>query len=352
MNLPLSIPDRPDQTPLQALSESIEHVWRSEDWDAIVAALVANRPLLLRGEPGTGKTQVAYAAAAELNRPVLSFTVDARTEARDLLWTFDPVLRLAEAQVAPVIHGNDSAKIREALRPENFVQPGRMWWALDWEDAKTRSNQFLSATAGVAPGAAAADTTVPATPDGWTPEQGVVVLIDEIDKAGTDVPNGLLEILGMQEFTPFGSLRKVQLKAGTAAPLIVITTNEDRPLPDAFLRRCVVHQIQLPECAGDNGSKPDNETRQRFVDYLVPRGSAHFGKLAAAHPDLIRMAAEWLMDDRRAAINGGEFLKPGQAEFIDMLRAMERLRTQQQSPTDWAERLRKLIFRKAVGVPR
>src|SRR6185312_13719856 len=96
---------------------------------AVNAALAAQRPLLVRGEPGVGKTQLAEAVAAELQRAFYSYTVDSRTESRDLLWRFDAVMRLAEAQLYGVLHPepNENEVVRE-LAVKKFVHPGPLWW--------------------------------------------------------------------------------------------------------------------------------------------------------------------------------------------------------------------------------
>jgi MoxR-like ATPase len=106
----------------------------AEDW-AIQSSLAANRPLLVRGEPGIGKTQLAHAAAVDLNRPLVSLTVDSNTESRELMWTFDAVQRLAEAQVVSNFIKNEQ-ELEERIHVRNFIRPGPLWWAYDWESAE------------------------------------------------------------------------------------------------------------------------------------------------------------------------------------------------------------------------
>ncbi len=136
-----------------------------------------------------------------------------------------------------------------------------------------------------------------------------IVLIDEIDKAEADVPNGLLEALGAGCFYPQGRAEPVTAKG--IAPLVVITTNEERALPDAFVRRCLVLHLRLP-------SDP-----QRLTERLVARGRAHFD-----HPDcpisenVLRRAAKLLVDDREKARENHWLPLPGQAEYLDLVRAV------------------------------
>jgi len=198
------------------------HVFSEHEVLAIDTALAARRALLIRGEPGAGKTQLAKAAALALGRAFVSYVVDSRTEARDLLWHFDAVARLAEAQVQGALRGDgtDHAAVREVLAIEKFIHPRPLWWAFDWQNAADQAQRV---------GAPA-----PSQPAGCDPANGVVVLIDEVDKADAEVPNGLLEALGAGEFTPEGLAEPVTIKDQAAPPLVMITTNEERNLPDAF----------------------------------------------------------------------------------------------------------------------
>lgn len=150
---------------------------------------------------------------------------------------------------------------------------------------------------------------VPSKPDGWTQSQGVVVLIDEIDKADSDVPNGLLEVLGSGTFQPRGYDKPVCL-LGDCWPLVVITTNEERALPDAFLRRCMVLHLALPKLPGEH---------EQFVATLSSRGQAHFGKKTNA--TVLKEAAELLAKDREA-MQKRRLSPPGQAEYLDLVRAV------------------------------
>lgn len=265
-----------------------------EDW-AMQSAMAASRPLLVRGEPGIGKTQLARAAAIDLKRPLITLTVDSSTESRELLWTFDAVQRLAEAQVLSVTC-KDEKLIQEKIDVKRFVRPGPIWWAFDWESAKEQ----------LAPG-----DKPPATPKNWTASDGVVVLIDEIDKAESDVPNGLLDAFGSREFRPLGWNAPIVLPANRKPPLLVITTNEERALPKAFLRRCFVLDLELPDVL--NGGEKE------FVKQLIKKGKAHFSK---ATKPLLTKAATLLVESRQNAMKNQQRPLPGQAEYLDLVRAV------------------------------
>ena len=322
-------------------NESIVHILEEKEHWAIKAAVAANRPLLVRGEPGIGKTQLAWAAAELLNRPLLSLTVDSNTEARDLLWSFDAVQRLAEAQVAPVTSKNKE-ELRDLIAVKNFIKPGPIWFAFDWQSATDQLSKGQKPPARM-------------PKKEWSPTDGVVVVIDEIDKAESDVPNGLLESLGYREFLPQGWDVPIQLNEPTQPPLIVITTNEERVLPDAFLRRCLVLPMQLPNIA-------TADEQEQFVEYLVKRGEAHFPKASTikiTNPlnidsenkesePLPRAAAKLLLKDRLSAIRQHQSPIPGQAEYLDFLRAIMCL-SDSESPQEVFQKVQSFVFRKSTG---
>ena len=291
------------------------HVFSRREIDAVNAALGAGRPLLVRGEPGVGKTQLAEAAAVQLQRLLLPFVVDARSESRDLLWHLDAVQRLADAQLlgaagelrrdgqAPADDPGDPEPpvrrllfaLREALALENYLHPGPLWWAFDWEGAGRQA-----AAARISPPSLAA------------PAAGCVVLIDEIDKAESDLPNGLLEALGARCFRPQG--RTAPVRAVGELPLVIVTTNEERTLPDAFVRRCLVLHLRLPD--GDP---------EALARHLMGRGRAHF---PAADPGVLERAARLLARDRATAEDNQWYPLPGQAEYLDLVRAVRALETE------------------------
>lgn len=277
------------------------HVFDEPSIGAVNAALAARRPLLVRGEPGVGKTQLAEAVAAQLRRAFYPFTVDSRTEARDLLWRFDAVMRLAQAQLCATLH-MDAQEVERKLAVTNFVSPGPLWWAFDADSARNAS--------GGRPPPGPADNAK-------RYKNGCVVLIDEIDKAESDVPNGLLEALGAGQFTPEGFEQPITMQ-GSIPPLILLTTNEERVLPDAFLRRCLVLHLALPQ---------DDE---ELMNHLQKRGTAHFGTQTT--PKVLREAARQLVEDRRAAAQAQLSPLPGQAEYLDLVRAVI-----EQAPKDVAK---------------
>ncbi len=262
---------------------------------AINAAIATDRPLLVRGEPGTGKSQLARAAAVRLNRDFILHSVDARTETRDLLYTVDAVSRLAHAQLAGA-RGATRSKAIEGLAVMNFVHPGALWWAYD------RGSAHEQAVVASAPKLLGGDASE---------RRGVVLLIDEIDKADPSVPNGLLDTFGNGRFSVEG---RRDVVAGTPRPLVLITTNEERALPDAFVRRCLVLHIELPRLP---------EKRDAFIAALVLRGRANVD----AASDVVLHTAAGLIADERIELQKHAVCLPGVAEYVDLLRAVADLAT-------------------------
>lgn len=256
------------------------HVFSDRDIQALEAALGAQRPLLLTGEPGIGKSQLAEAAAHAQGWSFFSKTVDALTEPGDLMWSEDAVARLAEAQLAAARGDETPQQIQARLERKNFIRPGVLWRAFDPVSA-----------------AEAAGEGPPRT-------RRAVALVDEIDKAESAVPNGLLEALGAREFSVPD--RRDPVRVG-AWPLIVITSNDERPLPKAFVRRCIVYNMTAPE-------------GEPFIPWLVERAVAHYPQPDRAA--ILTHVAQSVAADRAAAPNDPLVPRPGLAEYLDLLRAL------------------------------
>jgi MoxR-like ATPase len=163
---------------------------------AVNAAVTLERPLLIKGEPGTGKTQLAAEVARALDKPLLEWHIKSTTKARQGLYEYDAVARLRDSQL-----GDDRVK-----EIRNYINPGKLWEAFE------------------------------------TPHQPVL-LIDEIDKADIEFPNDLLQELDRMEFFVYETQQTI---SAVHRPIIIITSNNEKELPDAFLRRCFFHYIRFP----------------------------------------------------------------------------------------------------------
>jgi len=177
---------------------------------AVNAALALERPLLIKGEPGTGKTLLAETVATALDRPLFQWHIKSTTKAQQGLYEYDAVSRLRDSQLGDGRVGDIA----------NYIKRGVLWEAFESE--------------------------MPA-----------VVLIDEIDKADIEFPNDLLRELDRMEFYVYETHRTIVARH---RPLVVITSNNEKELPDAFLRRCFFHYIQFP----------DRETMTQIVDVHFP----------------------------------------------------------------------------------
>jgi MoxR-like ATPase len=177
---------------------------------AVNAALTLTRPLLVKGEPGTGKTLLAEEVARALARPLHQWHVKSTTKAQQGLYEYDAVSRLRDSQLGDGRVGDIA----------NYIKPGVLWSA-------------------------------------FTSDTPAVVLIDEIDKADIEFPNDLLRELDRMEFHVYETQQTIQAKH---RPLVVITSNNEKELPDAFLRRCFFHYIRFP----------DRDTMTAIVDVHYP----------------------------------------------------------------------------------
>lgn len=271
------------------------HVFDKRSVTAINASLAAGRPLLILGEPGVGKSQLARAAARKLGRVFISVVVDSKTDSRDLMYRYDAVQRLADAQVKAALAISDKAlsqRLVVELAATNYLVPGPLWWAFDWESAAAQP----------------AASPPPQEPNGpGEPKAGAVLLIDEVDKGQTELPNGLLEALGDGCFSPDGFDQTVTI--GQIPPLVVITSNDERQLPAAFVRRCLVLRLSLPESV------------EKLQNYLLQLADVHQPMQSLRVKE---KAAELLVGDRSAAREADARPLPGLAEYFDMLRVLQR----------------------------
>ena len=177
---------------------------------AVNAAVTLERPILVKGEPGTGKTQLAEEVASALGKPLFEWHIKSTTKAQQGLYEYDAVARLRDSQL-----GDD--RVHDIA---NYIQKGKIWEAFASDDQP-------------------------------------VLLIDEIDKADIEFPNDLLRELDRMEFYVYETKQLVKARH---RPIIVITSNNEKELPDAFLRRCFFHYIKFP----------DQDTMARIVDVHFP----------------------------------------------------------------------------------
>ncbi|NOZ53455.1 MAG: MoxR family ATPase [Gammaproteobacteria bacterium] len=274
------------------------HYYAPEHIKAVVAAWHARRPLLVRGEPGVGKSQLASAVAQTLGWQFISITIQPRTEYQDLLWEFDAVARLAQAQMLGALGNNDRGepgRLPESLERAKFIVPGPLWWAIRPGSAEKQSHLASRIES----------PNLVKQPK----NEDLVLLIDEIDKADSNLPNGLLELLGNGDIgLPIRTTDDEKLRR----PLTIITSNDERQLPPAFLRRCLVLTIKLP--------KPGEE----LVSHLTKFANAHIhSKVDEINkvPEIIVTKAAQLISKLREKTPEGE-RPPGAAEYLDLLRVV------------------------------
>lgn len=307
------------------------HILDEDDCYALWAAYSAGRPLLIRGKPGTGKSQLAQAIAEHLGWAFVSEVIRGNTELSDLHWHFDAIGRLGEAQTGCIGSENNSENpVQARLDPLNFLSPGAFWWAYDW---KTAQDQYKRCQTHLRPAPAPPDNTHQCGQTWEAGSGGVVLLLDEIDKAEPDLPNGLLETLGHYQFTvPYinhidskqaSSGVKNPIRAGNSDLLVIITTNEERELPSAFVRRCFVHTLKMEASAE---KIDDIEGVEKRYQWLIDRGRLHF---ADAIDDKVYLAAAQLLWRDRTAHSNTRY-PPGLAEYIDLLNALQHVNKDEQ----------------------
>ena len=220
---------------------------------AVNASITLKRPLLVKGEPGTGKTMLAEEVASELNMPLLQWHIKSTTKAQQGLYEYDAVSRLRDSQ----LNDGDSAERVKNIR--NYIIQGVLWQA-------------------------------------FTADRPVALLIDEIDKADIEFPNDLLRELDRMEFYCYETRELIQAKH---RPLVFITSNNEKELPDAFLRRCFFHYIKFP----------DPDTMRQIVD-------VHFPGLKK---ELLAAAMKTFYDVRNLP---GLKKKPSTSELLDWLKLL------------------------------
>ena len=177
---------------------------------AVNAAVTLRRPLLVKGEPGTGKTVLAHEISKAIGAPLIEWNIKSSTKAQQGLYEYDAVARLRDGQLG-------DERVHDI---SNYIKKGKLWEA-------------------------------------FTAEQLPVLLIDEIDKADIEFPNDLLQELDRMSFDVYETQERVEAKE---RPIVVITSNNEKELPDAFLRRCFFHYIKFP----------DRETMQSIIDVHFP----------------------------------------------------------------------------------
>ena len=220
---------------------------------AVNAAITLKRPLLVKGEPGTGKTMLAEEVAAALNMPLLQWHIKSTTKAQQGLYEYDAVSRLRDSQLSGV---DGAEKVRDI---HNYIIKGVLWQA-------------------------------------FTSDEPVALLIDEIDKADIEFPNDLLREIDRMEFYCYETRELVKAKT---RPLVFITSNNEKELPDAFLRRCFFHYIKFP----------DADTMRSIVD-------VHFPGLKK---ELLTAAMKTFYDVRKLP---GIKKKPSTSELLDWLKLL------------------------------
>lgn len=292
--------DSPDVIARRAAAAATGHVLYQYAGDiplAIRVAQATQRPLLLLGESGCGKSTLARDVAVSLGHSYVEEVVTSRTSARELLWRFDHVRRLGDAQI--------EANKDKVGNLRHYVEPGSIWWAIDPASARRRGEP------------ADRVATAPAVEDAVDPflvhrdsTSGSVLLLDEIDKADPDVPNDLLVALGEYRFEIPDPPTKVRRRENREM-LVFLTSNGERDLPTAFVRRCIPLRLE----------RPDPVLLKKIVSAHCPvqAGAAADAAGAAARLDALIDAVLELLETPPGFAAG--LRAPGTAEVIDAVRA-------------------------------
>ena len=348
MTLPIT-PNKKYPLPAHGTWKSSVHVFDQRTTNALIAAWLSERPLLVRGDPGTGKSQLARAAAVALGWELVTEVVSAHTDIQDLWYRFDAVSRLGQAQLLSALGQNTKPDtLKQELDPRKFLSPGALWWAYDWKTAQEyyRSSEFKLYHPNLELEHPHPNPS-PSQGEGLKHEscsmpEGVVLLIDEVDKADADLPNSLLETLDNARFRVPWVNESIGFRSGdekAIRPLVVITTNEDRQLPPAFVRRCLVLNLELPEKEDD------------LVAYLLNRGEEHFcdDEKPLFSEKVMATAARQLYQDRQEAVNLG-FKPPGQAEYLDILRVLAGMRLDEDGQLAMLKKIQDFALKKHPGM--
>lgn len=285
--------------------QSVSYYYHGDLELAINVALAARRPLLLTGLPGTGKSSIAKDIAWKLGCRYYDEVITSRTQARDLQWSVDTVRRLSDAT-----HGGVNADAA------NYLQAGVLWHAFSPETVPPASRQQR----------------------GWMDDakNGAVVLLDEIDKAEPDMPNDLLVTIDASRFVVSDTKQTVRKpepapESNDSHYLIVITSNGERALPPAFLRRCIPYEIE----------------QLKQLDEVIAR---HFKVDPKPEPDLIA-AAQKLFVDLNSAARVGRLRLPSTAELLDALFACTRLGITSATDPKWLQVAERALWKSNQPVP-
>ncbi|HZI20240.1 MAG TPA: MoxR family ATPase [Pyrinomonadaceae bacterium] len=280
--------------------DGLVYVYKEKVELAVNVALATGRPMLVRGPSGGGKSSLARNVARRMKWRYYERVITSRTQAQDLLWTFDALRRLSDAQ---------AKQLRK--KAAYYVEPGVLWWAFDPASAERR---------GLPEGQEAG---MPPDDPGVGPKgSGAVVLLDEIDKADPDVPNNMLIPVGSYEFT----VRETNTPVRARRPLLlIITTNDERVLPVAFMRRCVVLELDPPD---------EDDLVNIAVEHYGPDMKGIYRPIAKR---VVALAYEGASPPAKGAPrkDGAAPAGPSTAEYLDTVRAFSDLGLSPEKEEEW-----------------
>jgi len=266
------------------------HQFSPEQVGAIQAAWLAGRPLLVRGDPGLGKSQMAAALACFINFKFNSITIHADTEIADLLYRVDHVARLSDAQQT-----EDSKPL------STYIDEGILWQTL-------------------APKTKATDLPTIQNAEQTDSYNGSLLLIDEIDKADSSLPNALLEVLANKTINVMPLNQKLTQESDHSV-FVIITSNDERELPAAFLRRCAILDLTLEEGAIGEKQLTDIYLAQQVAINNLANGAGFVVTNDEIVPSKVAAIAKLVIDNRAKQKEQHDYLS-GTSEFLDLLRAL------------------------------